>query len=63
MLPGLVIPAKAGIQRFVNYRIIDSGFHQYDALRAFWDRLIVLSLSEITVLQNPGARQCIGFSA
>ncbi len=39
MLPGLVIPAKAGIQMFVNYTDMDTGFRQYDALLAFWDRL------------------------
>jgi len=44
MRPNPVIPAKAGIHLFDNITIMDTGFRQYDALQAFWDRLSVLSL-------------------
>jgi|GEM_PF-1806865 len=47
MRPGSVIPAKAGIQIFVKYRDMDTGFRQYDALLAFWDKLTVLSLQNL----------------
>ncbi len=43
MSPVLVIPAKAGIQMFVNYRNMDTGFRQYDALWVFLNKFPVLS--------------------
>jgi len=44
-----VIPAKAGIQTFVKYRDMDTGFRQYDSLWVFWDRVYDPPLQVIVI--------------
>ena len=59
MSPVLVIPAKAGIQMFVNYRDMDTGFRQYDALGAFLDRRPVSSAFWTRRCLVPTIRTCL----